>query len=114
LNCAPEDVRLIIDTSLSDDELTRLIVLADERITNRGIELNKKYLSMLFTAAGASLQDAKSRGVGTFSNLPSIPEAWLKIAEQVIAESKAAAPGTVSGGGVVLMSWNDPLPGEEY
>ena len=95
-NCTFTDVRRIISTDLQDSDITELITLADEEITNREVAKNLKLVSMLFTASYIAVRDPESRGIGEYREA-NTPNAWRELAEKVIASSeRPAAPYTKS------------------
>lgn len=89
VNCVVADVRLILDTGLSDDELGHLIELADAEISARGITANKKLVSMLLASALASLRDDKSRAQGEYGGTPGGYTNWRKLAEEIIQKGES-------------------------
>lgn len=109
-NCTFSDVRLIIDTGLTDANLTSLITLADAEMTARGMTGSnwttnlKKQVSMLLTASLAAMNDARSRGREDYKVTTDLPKYYRERAEELISRSSEPA----------LLSWNDPVPdGEE-
>lgn len=91
-NCAHEDVRLIIDTGLIDTNIESLIALADQEITDRGLDglttIVKKQISMLLTASLASMNDVRSRGINSSEAVASnLPQYYREQAEALIARS---------------------------
>ena len=105
-NCTAADVRLIIDTGLTDTNLGSLITLADAEMTARGMTgvlwtTNlKKQVSMLLAASLASMNDARSHGREDYKVSTSLPKYYRERAEELINHSSEPA----------LLSWNDPIP----
>ena len=91
-SCTPADIRLVINTGLTDDNLTALIALADAEITGRGftsakwtVDLKKK-LAVLLTAELVSQNDVMSRGINEYQAVkPETPSTWRSLAEKLIA-----------------------------
>jgi len=69
-NCVAADVKLIINTGLSDDNVGSLITLADAEMTSRGLDEGttneKKLISMLLTASLCAMRDPSSKGIGNY------------------------------------------------
>lgn len=72
--CTPGDVRTIVDTNLTDEQIASLIALADAEIiqktgisepTGRDAEIFKK-LSMLKTAIMVRLRDPHAIAIGSY------------------------------------------------
>lgn len=90
-NCSPSDVRLIINTGLTDTQIETLITLADAEIEARGFtsakwtsDLKKK-LSMLLTAELVALNDVMSRGINEYQAVkPGNSQIWRQMAEKLI------------------------------
>ena len=105
-NCAASDVRLIIDTGLTDANLGSLITLADAEMTARGMSGSiwtanlRKQVSMLLTASLAAMNDARSRGREDYKVSTDLPKYYRERAEELINRSSEPA----------LISWNDPTP----
>jgi hypothetical protein len=117
VNCTYSDVRLIIDTGLTDANITSLIVLADDEITVRGFDsqttTTKKRISMIFTAALIALRDAGAKSIGEYSQTLLSAKDWQAVKAQLITDLTGA---TGSTGGQVLgdlpfLTVNEPIEG---
>ena len=109
-NCVAADVRLIIDTGLTDANLTSLITLADEEMTSRSFTTAtwttslKKKLSMVLTAELASMNDVRSQGKdGAVYTSVSLPKYYRTQAEELIRRVSLPA----------IIAYYEPSPGEE-
>lgn len=104
-NCTASEVQLIINTTMTDTDITSLITLADAEITARGLDTRnsnlKKTLSMFLTADLISSRDPKSVNLGALSAQNPAPT-WREKAEALILNS----------GEPPIMIKNDPLPNE--
>ncbi len=101
---SPSDVRLIVETTLSDEELSRIIEVCDAEIERRlgSVDASNplvRRLSILLAARMIRLRDPKARAVGEFRE-----EAGdvLKILEEEIERlfrllSRAKVRGTKYG-----------------
>jgi len=91
-NCTPQDVRLIINTKLTDGEVETLIGLADQEMADRSLgdrpAKTKRLLSMLLTASYIALRDPDSVSIGEYREATS-PSRWREAAERLIASSRA-------------------------
>lgn len=91
-NCTPRDVRLIINTKLTDIEVETLIGLADQEMEDRNLgdrhAKTRRLLSMLLTASYIALRDPDSVSIGEYREATS-PGRWREAAERLIASSKA-------------------------
>lgn len=87
-NCVLGEVRLIIETSLSDANITALIVLADAEITARSMDSRPanvlKTISMFLTAAIIAGRDPKSYGLGEYRQTSMTAMDWRGVAEKQI------------------------------
>ncbi len=68
---SPSDVRLIVETTLSDEELSRIIEVCDAEIERRlgSVDASNplvRRLSILLAARMIRLRDPKARAVGEF------------------------------------------------
>lgn len=109
-NCLAADVRLIIDTGLTDANLTSLITLADEEMTSRGFTTAtwttslKKKLSMLLTAELAAMNDVRSKGKdGSEVISTSLPKYYRTQAEELVRRVSLPA----------FIAYYEPSPGED-
>jgi len=91
-NCTASDVRLVINTGLTDDEIAALIALADTEVEARGFISPKwtaglkKRLSMLLTAELVSMNDVMSRGINEYQAVkPGNASLWRQMAEKLVA-----------------------------
>ena len=88
-NCEDSDVRLIIDTSLTDGNIGSLITLADAEMTARGLDEGasdiKKLISMLITASLCALRDPASKSIGEYTESKLNAEGWRNLAENYIS-----------------------------
>ena len=69
-NCTDTDVRRIIETALSPADLTALIILSDQEISDRNLSGNaniKKTISMWITASMAAAKDPSSSSTGDYN-----------------------------------------------
>ncbi|MCW3979806.1 MAG: hypothetical protein NWF12_08675 [Candidatus Bathyarchaeota archaeon] len=80
--CTAADVRLVIDTALSDDEIANLIEMSDSEINRRigsqsaSDNLIKK-LSLLLTAHAAKTRQPQSQAIGEYrEDAGSVLEVW--------------------------------------
>ena len=87
--CGPSDVRLIIETSLTDDELETLIEMSDAEI-DRGLGAQPvddrliSKLSMLLTAITVRGRDPESFAAGEYREQGgSAVESWRREAEEI-------------------------------
>lgn len=91
-NCTPRDVRLIINTKLTDSDVETLISLADQEMADRSLDdrpaKTKRLLSMLLAASYIALRDPDSVSIGEYREATS-PSRWRDAAERLIASSKA-------------------------
>ncbi len=98
---------MIINTSLIDADLTSLITLADQEITDRGLTarsaLQLQRVSMFITASMACFRDPTSRSIGEYKDALRNPEDYRAEAERIIA----------SGGDIPFMALNEPIEDEE-
>jgi len=87
--CTASDVRLIVETTLTDDELDRLIEMSDAQIDRElGAQQETdnlvKKLSMLLTALTVRSRDPESFAVGEYREQAGDPaEAWRREAEEI-------------------------------
>jgi len=90
-NCTPRDVRLIINTKLTDEDMETLIGLADQEIADRSLSdrtaKTRRLLSMLLAASYIALRDPDSVSIGEYREATS-PSRWREAAERLIASSK--------------------------
>jgi hypothetical protein len=103
--CTSDDVRTIISSSLEDNEITALIVLADQEITDRKLTArgSVKRISMYLTAEMIALKEPSSMAAGGIStSTPLDAKGWRDMAESLI--KRAGEPPIVVA--------NDPLPNE--
>lgn len=88
-NCTYSDVRLIVDTPLTDANLTSLITLADREMATRGIDGgtadDRKLISMLITAALAAMQEPHQKSMGQYSQQKLDAAGYRREAESHIA-----------------------------
>jgi hypothetical protein len=109
VNSTYADVRLIIDTGLTDANLTSLIVLADAEMTARRMTSSvytanlKKQISMLLTASLAAMNDVRSEAKGDYMGSGGLPQYYRSQAEMLISRSSEPA----------LISYNEPIPDED-
>jgi len=86
-NCNATEVRTLISTSLTDEDITSLITIADQYITDRGLTKSLKLISMLFTASLIAFKDYKSYGIGDYRENTRDPQEWRDEMEKVITET---------------------------
>jgi len=88
-NSTSSDIRLIIDSGLTNDEITAIIVLADAEMTARGLDEGasniKKLISMLITASLCALRDPASKSIGEYTESKLSAEGWRSLAENYIS-----------------------------
>jgi hypothetical protein len=89
VNCSAADVRLIIDTSLTDGNIGSLITLADAEMTARGLDEGasdvKKLISMLITASLCAMRDPATKSIGEYTEAKLNAEGWRNLAETHIS-----------------------------
>lgn len=115
-NCTATEVKIIIDTGMSDADVGSLITLADLEISSRSLVNNLKLISMLISASLVALRDDKSRlsgayaarAGGEFGYSYSLSAYLRKMAEDLIRRGESG-----TSGGVPLYVWNDPIPDYE-
>ena len=92
--CTNTEVRLIIDTSHTDDEITAIIVLADAEIDARGLDgladNVKKLISMYISASIIALRDPSSKSIGEYREDKLNAAGWREVAENQIKRMSAA------------------------
>ena len=91
-NCTEDDVRRIISTTLSDEDVTAEIVQADAEITARLLDSRpadvKKTISMLLTAELIALKEPRTIAMGGASmQAPSSAGDYREHAEKQIAKT---------------------------
>jgi len=101
-NCTHEEVRLIIDTGLTDSNIESLIAFADAEMLARGMTGTawttnlKKQVSMLLTASLAAMNDVRSQGKeGFMTTSLSLPKYYRMLAEEHI--KRASIPVRITG-----------------
>lgn len=86
--CTSADVQAIIHSTLTTDQITGLIVLADAEIDARGMSTRavgvKKAISMIKTAALIAGRDPKSWALGEYKESVRTPKEWNKLAENYV------------------------------
>ncbi len=95
-SCTFADVRLVINTGLTDENITALIALADAEMTGRSFtsakwttDLQKK-LAILLTAELVSQNDVMSRGINEYQAIkPEKSSNWRNLAERLIASMQS-------------------------
>ncbi len=86
-------MRLIIDSTLTDANITALITLADAEITGRYITSVSrtagilKLISMYLTASYISMRDPHSRSVGRYREQVASAKDWMALANQKINDT---------------------------
>jgi len=114
VNCTSDDIRLIIDTSLEDPDITSLIVLSDAEITSRSLDSRPadilKLISMLLTASLISARDPTSNSVNEYRETMRTSEDWLKLAEEKIEVTTGTG---LTDSGIPFVSYNEPI-GDNY
>lgn len=100
------DVRLIVDTKLTNANITSLIVLADQEIVTKQLTARAandlKTISMLLTAAWIAGRDPYVRSVGDYREQRLTAKDWRELAKDHI-RSTGPSPDIAA---------NDPLPWE--
>jgi hypothetical protein len=91
-NCTYADVKRIITTNLSNEDITELIVLADAEITTRGLTTRNndllKAISMYLTADMIQGETIRGGSVGVLNAPGSSPQPnWREKAELLIMKS---------------------------
>jgi len=89
-NCDASDVRILVDTGLTDSSIVDLIALADGEIFARKLSTNwtannLKQLSMLLTAELVANDDTSLRNAGEYGAKGQAPEKFRKQAEKLIS-----------------------------
>lgn len=93
VNCTFDEVRLIIDSTLTDVNITALIVIADAEITARHITSTSrsagvlKLISMYLTASYIAMRDPHSRSVGKYRETVASAKDWMLLANQKINDT---------------------------
>jgi hypothetical protein len=103
--CTVDEVRNIISSSLSDTDITALIVLADQEIADRLLTSrgSVKLISMYLTASLIALREPQTMSTGGVStSVPMTSKDWREMAESLIRRT----------GGLPIIIKNDPLPNE--
>ena len=103
--CTPQDVKRIISTELTDDEINVEISLADAKITARGLSglANNvlKEVSRFFTASQIAYRDPKSSALGDYKESLRDPTDYMKVAEDLINSVSRASSVKVSSYAVI-------------
>lgn len=92
-NCTFDEVRLIIDSTLTDANITALIVIADAEIASRYITSATrtagvlKLISMYLTASYISARDPSSRSIGHYREQVINAKDWMALANQKISDT---------------------------
>ena len=87
--CSASDVRLIVDTTLTDAEIERLIEMSDAEIDRelgpqQEADALVRKLSMLLTALTVRSRDPESFAVGEYSERAGdVAEAWRREVEEI-------------------------------
>ena len=108
VNCIPDDVRTIIDTGLTDEQLTGLIEEADAEMLARGLTGSawtlglKKTISKFIAASHAAMNDVRSHGKADYA-ADKLPQYYRERAEALITQASYPA----------LISYNEPVEGED-
>ena len=108
-NCTHSEVRYIIDTGLTDVQLTALIVWADAEMTARCLTTAewtvglKAQVSALLTASLASMNDVRSTAKADYQGATDLPKYYRLRAEELI--NRASLPA--------MISYNEPVEGED-
>jgi len=89
-NCDASDVRILVDTGLTDSSIIDLIALADGEILARKLSTvwtsaNLQQLSMLLTAELVANNDTSLRNPGEYGPKGQAPEKFRKQAEHLIS-----------------------------
>lgn len=89
----PDEVKLIIETSMSDDDITLLIVLADDEVDGMGgaalSDVDKQKCSMYLTAIMIAEKQPSSYSVGTVRiNMRDRTARWLQRVKDIIDENR--------------------------
>ncbi len=89
-NCTATQVRLIINTSMIDADVTALITLADQEITDRGLTARPasqlQRLSMFITASMVAFRDPSSRSIGDYKDALRGPSEYRREADRIMME----------------------------
>ena len=107
VNCTYDDIRRIVATGLANGDITELITLADQEITDRGLDARgttaKKTISMFLSAALVTMRSPAAASTGGMSGQRALgPLEWRKLAEQQILVT----------GDPPFKARNDTLPNE--
>ena len=92
--CTATDVRLIIETSMETDDITSLIILADDEVDEmaEGVTLSdvdKKRCSMYLTAIMIAEKQPSSYTVGSVRiNMKDRSARWLKKVQDIINDNR--------------------------
>ena len=90
-NCIHTDVRRIIETELADADLTALIILADQEISDRNLSGNaniKKTISMWLTASMAAAKDPSSSSTGDYHETINTAKDYRDYIEEYIIRTR--------------------------
>jgi len=87
--CTPSDVRLIVETNLTDEEIAGIIETSDAYIdkligSQSSDDKLIKRLSMLLTAKMIKTRDPQSRAIGEYKEAHNPIEVWDREIEEII------------------------------
>jgi len=89
--CAASDVRLIVNTSLTDANLETLIALAGQEIVDRKLTALNAYtvkrINLLLAAELVALRDPQSKSIGEYAESKRGPQDYRAAAENAISSA---------------------------